>query len=137
MEMPLYDSLRGNWNINRAIDDRHSGQQGIFKGIATFEPQGSSLIYTESGELTLGGTLLRATRTYIWSFDGSTVSVMYRDGSPFHSFEVKNSKSQAEHLCGQDIYYATYSFYLPDSWRVTWTVNGPKKDYTSTSEYRR
>jgi len=119
------------------IDDRLASQQGKFMGTAAFTQQNSELLYNETGELTLGATSMQATRSYLWAFDGLSVRVAYQDGSPFHDFELDGSKAQAKHLCGQDIYYATYDFYLPDHWQVVWTVTGPRKDYTSTSAYRR
>jgi len=137
MEQPLYDTLHGNWYINREIDDRYSEQKGKFVGTAAFTRQNTGLLYNESGDLTFGETSLRASRAYQWSFDGLSVQVTYEDGSPFHDFTLDGSTAQAKHLCGQDIYYAKYDFYLPSRWTAVWTVSGPRKDYTSTSTYIR
>ena len=137
MEQTLYDTLRGNWNINRVIDDRRAQQSGIFRGTAVFSGDRSPLLYAEDGELALGAAKMRATRRYRWAFQDSHVIVTYEDGQPFHDFKVENAAATAEHLCGEDIYYAQYAFYLPDRWQTVWTVSGPRKDYTSTSLYSR
>jgi len=137
MEESLYDTLRGNWNINRVIDDRHADQQAFFTGHASFEEADLLLMYGEDGELSIGSTKMRASRRYIWLLEGENIKVSYENGLPFHEFKVSDGKAKAKHLCGDDIYYAEYSFYLQDSWRVIWTVNGPRKDYTSTTVYSR
>ena len=137
MTQPLYDSLRGNWSINRVIDDRRAQQKGKFVGVASFCGQAGTLLYTEEGELDLGGAKMRASRRYQWSFQGLTVSVAYADGQPFHEFDLSGNTATASHLCGDDTYYGEYAFYLPDQWQVIWTVSGPRKDYTSKTLYGR
>ena len=137
MEQPLYDTLRGNWNINRVIEDRRSAQSGQFTGIATFSGSGSTLLYAEDGTLSLADNEMRATRRYKWMIEGDAVTVTYTDDSPFHAFRINGPTATADHQCGDDFYYAKYSFYFPQEWQVVWTVSGPRKDYTSTTLYSR
>ena len=43
---------------------------------------------------------------------------------------------KAEHHCGQDLYRVSYDF-APDTWLSVWEVEGPAKDYSMTTRYRR
>lgn len=137
MERSLYDTLCGNWSVNRAIDDRTALQQGTFAGTAQFSGEDHTLHYREEGSLSFAGTQMRAERRYRWHCDGNQADVFYEDGTLFHQFAVTDGTASAEHLCGQDLYRGDYTFRSADTWEVTWRVSGPRKDYTSVTTYRR
>ena len=137
MERPLYDILRGNWSVNRVIDDRHAVQTATFTGSASFTATGTDLAYLETGELALGSATMKAERRYTWTCHANRACVTHADGSPFHTFTLSDGRAKAEHLCGEDLYLGAYRFEAQDAWRVTWTVSGPRKDYTATTMYRR
>jgi len=134
MEQPLFDYLRGNWALSRSITDRLGGEDGDFAGSAVFEGNGPTLLYSESGTLTLGETEMVAERRYRWDCAADGADVLYDDGRAFHSFTL--AAPEASHLCGKDWYRGRYIF-GPDRWQVTWQVTGPAKNYTSISVYRR
>jgi len=136
MQQPLYDIVRGNWRVNRQIEDRHAGQHASFTGDADFTGD-TELVYHEAGRLDLGGTELRAERHYTWRCTDTGAEVLYADGSPFHTFSLAEGHASAEHLCGEDLYRGAYVFENTENWRVTWTVSGPRKDYTSITGYKR
>jgi len=137
MEQPLYDTLRGNWSVNRVINDRKGNQNGSFTGTAGFSGPDSTLLYIEDGTLAIAGSTLRAQRRYHWVCEGNTAEVSYDDGRFFHRFAVIDGSATAEHLCGEDLYRASYAFRSASDWQVTWRVTGPRKDYTSVTSYRR
>lgn len=128
----------GDWLIARAIADRHAAQTGRFDGRAWFTPTGPDHFrYREDGVLHLGaGPAMTATRAYGWAFDGARVAVTFADGRPFHSFPLAGGPGE-DHPCGEDLYRVAYDFSRWPVWEVTWTVSGPRKDYTMTSCYRR
>jgi len=96
------------------------------------------LIYDEVGELRLGrGQAMQAKRRYIWGFEASEVFVTFEDGSDFHRFVPQGAVAGTDHPCGDDFYTVAYDFTRWPSWSAVWTVKGPRKDYTSTSQYLR
>lgn len=133
------DDFLGEWTIERSIDDRHSAQVGAFQGRAMFASSGrSELIYQETGQMRLGqGPRMTATRSYRWGFEGNTVFVSFEDARPFHSFIPEGIGAGTDHPCGDDYYRVAYDFERWPVWSAVWTVVGPRKDYTSTTHYRR
>lgn len=126
----------GDWRLARVITDRHSGMDGTLTGMATLSGQGADLRYDETGRLTLkSGPVMEATRTYLWHIGAGLVTVKFGDGADFHSFVPAGQAPGTTHLCGADLYDVTYDFRDWPQWRATWTVRGPRKDYTSVSDY--
>ena len=137
--MLLREDFLGRWRLHRDIDDRHSGQIGVFEGLATFRDTGPSrLTYHEEGQMRFGdGPVLMAERSYQWHFSAEHVEVRFADGSPFHSFVPCGQVRGSDHPCGQDYYTVSYDFGPTPDWRATWIVKGPRKAYTSVSRYHR
>ncbi len=133
----IYDTLPGIWNIIRKIDDRMGNQQGDFEGTASFTRRDETLYHHESGTLMLAGTKLHASRSYKWIFERPDIVVCHHDNTPFHRFTPDYGIIRVSHLCGEDRYNGQYTFNLPDHWQVTWTVDGPRKNYTSRTTYHR
>ncbi len=130
--------FEGRWQIERSIEDHLTGLNGWFEGTADFAPNGpGQLAYTEKGTLTMGSAApMRAERRYIWTIAGDTVAVLFDDGRPFHSFDLRDG-AQADHLCGDDLYCVEYRFEAWPRWRAKWSVTGPRKDYTMRSDFCR
>jgi hypothetical protein len=107
-------------------------------GMATCSGNGAGLLYHETGTLTLdAGAKFQAERSYLWDADGSTITVRFADGKPFHAFTPDGSAQGTSHLCGADWYNVTYDFTAWPAWSATWIVTGPRKDYTSVTHYNR
>lgn len=132
------EAFLGRWQLQRTITDRHAGQVGQLGGQATFTASGPNrLNYHETGALRLGGgPAMTAERSYIWVFDGSGVVVSFADGAAFHRFLPAGHAAGTDHPCGADLYRVQYDFTSWPHWRATWVVSGPRKDYTSQSDYR-
>ncbi|WP_019953869.1 DUF6314 family protein [Yoonia vestfoldensis] len=133
------DDFAGLWQVVRRIEDRHSGMRGDFVGVAELEPVGEAgLIYVENGQMRFGDTPpMQATRRYFWDFADRLVTVRFADGRNFHSFVPEGQAAGTDHPCGADHYSVVYDFTRWPHWRATWDVTGPRKDYTSVTDYVR
>ena len=129
----------GVWQLNRHIDDRHGHQQGLFQGRAIFHENGpDQLDYIEEGQIQFGsGPVLTANRRYQWHFMDTHIEVRFENGDAFHSFVAAGQADGTEHPCGDDHYTVRYDFKNWPQWQATWQVTGPRKDYTSITQYRR
>lgn len=134
--VPQLADFAGEWRIERQIVDRRAAQILHFAGRARFAPEGAGLRYREEGRLVLAdGSELVATRDYLWRRMGARIAVTHADGSAFHVFDP--AAPEARHACGPDDYRVRYDFGRWPDWRAEWTVTGPRKDYTTSSLYRR
>lgn len=134
-------ALIGMWRIDRRILDAR-GPDAHFTGEMTItesEAAPATLSVEESGTLRIGDqTPVLANRTYRWVFRTATsVEVLFDDGRPFHEIDLTSPHPQTRHHCPPDTYDVRYDFRLPDEWRATWTVTGPRKDYVMTSTMTR
>lgn len=134
--------LSGEWSIVRQIRDRRAGQDGTFRGHASFVPAGPqagySLDYSEHGELRIGGYNGTATRSlrYAACPDGSA-DVRFADGRPFYRLDLRAGHWKADHPCRADSYQVSVAVCGDDSFTETWQVTGPDKDYEMTATYTR
>ncbi|MCB1329702.1 MAG: trigger factor [Maritimibacter sp.] len=141
--MPKLTDFEGRWRIARRIEDHWMGTTGLFEGVARFTPDGQGLngqglSYHEVGELKLPQEVpLTASRRFLWRGDEDGIEVLYEDGAPFHRIAGRARVVQAWHACGQDDYEVSYNFTRWPDWRMIWRVRGPRKDYTSISDYSR
>ncbi len=137
--MLTIDDFEGTWQISREITDRLAGKPGQLTGTASFARDGDDvLLYEERGTLRLGdGPVLEATRRYRWHFVGDRVEMTFDDGAAFHSFTPHGYVDGTKHPCGDDTYNVRYDFIPWPRWRAVWVVTGPRKDYTSVTEFTR
>ena len=134
----LKSFLEGEWRLERRLDDRRAGQQGILTGTAVFAAEGHDLLYSEKGRLTMGGHDGPAEQVHRYGFDGpARARVHFRDGRFFHDLDLAAGRWTATHLCAPDRYDGDFTALGPDSWRVVWRVTGPRKDLILDSTYRR
>lgn len=131
------DDFLGTWRLNRQISDRYAGHAGRFRGLAQFSLlESDGLTYDETGSMQLGdGPQMTATRRYLWLFDTDGVAVHFSDGKAFYRFTPSGMGQGTDHPCGDDYYKVQYDFTRWPDWTATWTVTGPRKDYTSVSRY--
>ncbi|RME14657.1 MAG: trigger factor [Alphaproteobacteria bacterium] len=136
--MPHLFEFEGRWRIARRIEDHWMGRTGLFEGVARFHPDGAGLVLDEVGELRLPQEVpMVARRRYLWREEGDALAVLYEDGSPFHRIAHGAPVVQAWHGCDPDDYEVTYNFTRWPAWRMVWRVRGPRKDYTSISDFTR
>ncbi|MDU8944457.1 DUF6314 family protein [Ovoidimarina sediminis] len=130
--------FEGRWTLSRTIADSLTGGTGRLDGSVVFTPDGTGLRYEETGRLTLGGTTVTASRTYLWrpAEEASGIDVYFDDGRFFHRIGPGDAP-EAGHDCAPDRYEGRYDFSLWPDWQLHWRVTGPRKDYTSRSLFRR
>lgn len=141
--MPVPDTLaflRGQWRLDRRLDDRRSGLCGTFTGEAEFAATDDPTVlrYTEQGELRFGAhtgparraLLLRALR------DG-TADVRFADGREFYALDLRSGHWIARHGCGADEYVVSFQVRAAGWLEERWHVTGPRKAYDSVTTLRR
>ncbi len=128
----------GVWRVDRQIADHKADRQVSFSGNVDFVSDEAGLFCEERGLLNMGqGPLVEALRRYYWrSKLRGQVDVFFDTWEPFHSFMLTPT-SDAVYNCKPDIYKVRYDFTRWPKWQAVWTVTGPRKDYVSTSSYRR
>lgn len=134
--MPGLADFEGEWRLDRRIEDRRGAQSGRLSGRAWFAPAADGLQYDEEGVLELAsGPKLAARQAHLWQASPPEIAVRFPDGRDFHRFDTGVVAPEGRHLCGADLYLVRYDFADWPRWRVTWTVSGPRKDYTICSAY--
>lgn len=144
----LRDFLQGTWKLDRQIFDHRRSETGRLVGEARFLPQDESLVYREAGVLTLDDQHDRAHKgrahkgrahqSYRYDFVSSArAEVRFTDGRFFHDLDLSNGVWACTHLCGDDRYEGAFTALDRDSWRVVWSVRGPRKDLRLDSHYSR
>jgi hypothetical protein len=137
---PTIEFLRGDWDVERRISDRRGGQDGAFRGTASFRAtaDGCGLEYTEDGELRFGSHCGPARRRLIFcGREDGAADVRFADGREFYRLDLRQGNWQADHPCRADSYHVTITRLSPDSFTETWQVAGPGKDYELETTYRR
>lgn len=135
--------LEGEWRLVRRIDDRRAGQPGRLTGEAVFSADGADLQYREEGRLVIGGPADPvhaglALQSYRYAFPApQRAAAHFRDGRFFHDLDLTSGHWACTHLCDPDRYEGEFAVLDADTWRVVWTVAGPRKDLTLDSTYRR
>lgn len=127
----------GRYSVSRRIDDRHAQTETLFDGEAEIAVQGGRAIYREVGHLIMGDQRFEAERSYLWHEVGGRIFVSFEDGRAFHNFDPTLGGQASAHLCGEDMYRGGYDFSEWPRWALNWRVQGPRKDYVSTSRYLR
>lgn len=137
--MPGFWDFEGRWRLSRRIEDARPGGGGMFEGAAVFIRSAGGLIYEETGELRLPDQPgVSATRVYHWRDDGEGgAEVLFEDGRDFHRIDLGSAAASAWHDCPPDRYEVSFDFTRWPEWRTVWRVQGPRKDYTMFSQYRR
>lgn len=136
----VFDRLLGTWAIQRTIEG-----QATMDGTARFTPLDTgALRYREEGRLRLAdGHEFDAHKEYVFERAplGFTVHFAETPLRLFHSIMLRTEgdalKGSATHLCTPDTYYSRYSFDADGSFTVQHVVHGPRKDYVSTTMFRR
>lgn len=137
MKLSRQDFL-GTWSISREITDHKIMETGVLSGEASFSERAGQLLYSEQGTLRFaGGAPMKTERQYLWTFFEDRVDVSFEDGRAFHSFALTGAPEASVHYCGEDVYRGSYWFHTFPTWKVVWSVKGPRKDYRSETVFVR
>lgn len=129
----LFYFFQGWWLI-----DRSTNGQGKMQGEASFslrENDFQTLLYREEGEhITQKGCSLSFFKEYLYCLNDQKLEVHFtrsgEKGELFYQLLLLNSGTlaTASHLCGQDMYAATYQFLDRNHFTLQYDIHGPKKD---------
>lgn len=156
----IQECLTGSWIFERFINDRKNNCVIEVEGTANWaESSPDRLLYTELGRLKRNDLSLAAAvetrNSYEYRLNAghpAACDVYFSDGRFFHELDLSTGKHESiVHNCVNDVYTGTWLALvvanstpavgeLPSSTRrlrVTWTVAGPTKDYTSITDYSR
>jgi hypothetical protein len=127
----IFCSLEGTWKLSRIIPN-----QGSVEGVAHFKKDPSYpdiLFYREEGVFTFSdGNQYAISQEYEYRYSKEKISVYFvrdRDRLLHYLEFTEPNKASGMHLCGCDIYFATYEFKLPSEFELMYDVQGPKKNY--------
>ena len=119
------------------------------------------MLYSEEGDFTAdNGMVFQAKRKYVYRYrpqDGQITAWFVKPQEDeavdylFHKVEAQSNQgaiskscqvtAKGHHLCVQDDYNAKYTFDFDRdlllSWKLTYVVKGPNKDYVSSTSYSR
>ena len=145
-------------------DGTRDGRESEFDALREDGDPGLEYLYVEEGDFRASnGLTFRATRRYVWRYNEKKdkLSVWFvktddqkRADYLFHEVEFvvpkedgqggeagRGWEATAGHLCIDDFYNVLYQFNFRavnlQSWRLAYTVKGPKKDYTIDGAYSR
>lgn len=122
------------------------------QGVASFQPCGEGVLhYQEQGKVIFENKqAFSSYREYAYVYDQGAIAVHFWDqkykqpSRLLHTLQFHSSKlgSQAlvatgTHGCADDLYHAHYLFINPQQFRLTYQVQGPRKDYVLTSHFRK
>jgi hypothetical protein len=133
------DTLRfllGEWQVQRAIEDRVLMSSGVFEGSAALVPSvakstpPSQALYEEVGNLHLGSFAGEARRRLRYvDLDGETVMLYLVSGIAFADLNLSTGSWKAIHQCGEDLQEITTSVISRDVVEEQWKVRGPSVHY--------
>ena len=130
--------LLGDWQLERLLQDKATGQRGAFSGTARFTPDHAGAVYHEQGRLgwpTYHGPASRTLRYEL--FPTGALLVRFADGRPFHSLDVRSRRATFDHRCGEDHYLGVLTLIQHNEWRQDWDVRGPGKRLQIRSGFSR
>ena len=136
----VFDRLEGAWHLDRTIE-----HQATMTGTAVFRRHGTDVLhYREEGRIRLAdGKAFDGHREYRFERAPGGFTVFFAEAPPrlFHRIEVARDADgftgSATHLCAPDTYDSSYCFLADGSFVIRHSVHGPRKDYVSTTLFRR
>lgn len=141
----LLNFLQGEWSITKHITIIDTNQQIIkANGLASFcalENNSNRIVYTEN--LTLRYCLTQnlglGHQSYIYTYDlrKDSVATYFTDGRMFYSLDLAGNSATGTYQCIDDLYMAKYHFVNQTSFELTYSITGPKKNYSIKSAYRK
>lgn len=136
----VFSALEGTWTFERTITPMVE-----VSGAACFTRQGpDEYAYRERARVKLAnGQELQASREYRYHRQADGFDVWFEEDPPrlFHRVRLARIANglgaNASHLCGQDHYLTRYAFLDEGSFVVEHRVEGPAKNYSIATLYRR
>ncbi|CAG5174732.1 uncharacterized protein ALTATR162_LOCUS10902 [Alternaria atra] len=161
----VFIGMQGVWNMTRKIDSRTDTPGGLFVGTAHFHPRQSTdpttylseYLYVEQGIFTMDtGLSFPATRRYVYRYneardeitawfvedDNKSVGALFNTWGFYAPDDDKSGwRAKGYHWCDPDTYRNHCEFKFRgakiDQFMIRYEVEGPKKDYSHESWYKR
>lgn len=137
----FFNSLPGAWSFRRSITNNiNPDLSGVVAGKACFtQVHEFELKYTEAGMFKLvNNNLIKITNEYFFVYDTNEKQLekyFALNGKKHSLFYRLKNKNSATHLCSDDIYHANYISQQPGCFSLIYQVQGPAKNYISTTIY--
>ncbi len=144
----IFENLRGDWILNRAIEDSNLNEINTASGIASFSQSNldeiDSLYYIETGKLLLKGEIksINFTRKYIYKVIDNQINIILDDGVTkgglFQTLVFENDEDGlkgSEHICKLDRHNGRYIFIDEFNFHIEYTINGPKTNLLIRTDY--
>ena len=132
-----HSDIIGEWKITRSIEDRLGKKYFTLDGVATFTNNANLYYYNETGIIKSESFQSKAHQDYLWIVTKEGWKIKFRDGTHFYDLELARQEQDVYHKCKNDIYHGKFLLNLPNDIKVSWNVNGPRKDYVSRTYYKK
>jgi hypothetical protein len=141
----IFARLIGTWQFERTIVNTiQSNLSGTVIGEATFSPvvnNPTTLYYLEKGKLrTNNGMEFNVSKSYLYRETQSGKINVHSDEDHhpllFSLNPDKQGCAKASHFCVNDVYDAGFKF-GENEFAIDYVVQGPNKNYTSRTTYKR
>lgn len=146
----IFENLRGDWILNRTIEDLNLNEINTAIGMASFSHSDvddiNSLQYNETGKLLLKerGKSISFTRKYIYKIVEDRINIILDDGVTkgelFQTIMFENDENElkgSEHICKLDRHNGKYFFVDDINFYIEYTINGPKINLLIKTDYRK
>ncbi|KAL6709637.1 hypothetical protein ACN47E_001065 [Coniothyrium glycines] len=161
----VFRGMQGIWMLKRKIDSRNaSAPGGVFEGTAQFHPRAptapaysAEYLYIEQGRFTMEtGYSFPAKRHYVYRYnessdkitawftheDGVSVGALFNTWDFYAQDDEDHGwMARGHHWCDPDTYCNTCEFRFEgasiQTFGITYNVEGPKKDYSHETWYKR
>jgi Family of unknown function (DUF6314) len=145
--LQFFQSLPGNWSLKRTIPNGNMVGEATFEAVET---KINTLFYHEQGWITFNlqpQQTLACHREYMYCYQCESDAIFIyfiEDGETdrlFHTLQFSLAKGISTaagiHLCKQDTYHVTYKTVDENAFEISYSVKGPKKDYTLYTVFKR
>lgn len=143
----IFENLRGDWILNRTIEDLKFNEINTASGKASFQSNFDDidfLYYKEIGKLLLekGGKSINFTRKYIYKIVEDRIDIILDDGVTkgklFQTLIFENDKDElngSEHICKLDRHNGRYFFIDENNFYIEFTIKGPQTNLLIRTNY--
>lgn len=140
----IFQSLIGEWSLQRTIHSFQGNLLGTFTGKALYKESSPLLLhYREEGCLQSRQCESCAFKDYYFLYNqGIEIYFDPKLTRLFHSMEFEASngypyQARGIHYCVEDVYTMSYIFTSLKEYRAIVSVKGPRKNYIITSDVRK
>jgi hypothetical protein len=141
-ENETLDFLLGTWRVERTVTDHRRGEQGHFRGTATFTRRSDAenahrsghVRFDEVGDYRVGDYHGEARRSLEYVAESeSRIAITFLDGHHFIDLNLASGESRDEHQCDRDRYEISTTVKSNDLLEERWRVEGPEKNYEAVT----